>query len=69
MTRRPAVRPGDLIVFSGTPHLIATVDERNVFGEPIARTADGWGITLDSDGSLNIPNPNDRWCHIPKEEA
>lgn len=69
MTGRPVVRPGDIIVFSGTPHMIATVDERNGFGDPIARAADGWGITLDTDGSFNCPQPNDRWCHIQGEAA
>jgi hypothetical protein len=54
------VRPGDVIVFLGAPHLIASVDERTKDGNPIARAADGWGITLWEDGFHRIPCPNDR---------
>lgn len=58
------VRPGDIVMFSGSPHLIASTDERTKAGNPIARAADGWGITLETDGTLRIPQPNERWCVI-----
>lgn len=68
MTTRPRVQLGDVIVFSGTPHLVDSIEERTAFDCPIARSADGWGISLDPDGTLNIPSPNERWQHIPVGE-
>jgi hypothetical protein len=48
------VRPGDVVVFLSRPHLIMSVDERNAFGDPIARTDDGWGIALMDGVSLDV---------------
>jgi hypothetical protein len=49
--KRPAdIAAGDVVVFMGTPHLIAEVEPYThpTIGETqgIARAADGWGITL-----------------------
>lgn len=65
--KRP-VQPGDVIVFSGRPHLIVSTDHRTKAGNPVARAADGWGISLDEDGTLSIPQPNERWCVIHRED-
>jgi hypothetical protein len=67
-TARP-VRPGDIVVFSGTPHLIVSTDARTKAGNPIAKAADGWGISLEADGTLSIPCPNERWCVIHAEDV
>ena len=42
----PDIRPGDLIHFLGTWHRVSTLD-RTAAGLPVARAADGWGITLE----------------------
>lgn len=61
------VRPGDVVVFSGTPHLVASTDQRTKDGNPIAKAADGWGIALHADGTLRMPSSNERWCVIHTE--
>lgn len=65
------VRPGDIVMFSGHPHLIASTDKRTKAGDPVAKAADGWGITLRPDCTLRIPSPNERWCviHANQEAA
>lgn len=46
------IEVGDVLVFSGTPHRVATIEDYThevvTSGEPwrIARASDGWGITL-----------------------
>jgi len=62
------VQVGEIVVFSGTPHMISTI-ERSELGTLIARAADGWGISLTADGVLCIPNPNERWCLIRRSQA
>lgn len=60
----PPVRPGDVIVHLGTPHLIDRIDHQ-ADGTPVARAADGWGITLSDDGRHRVPQPHERNCHLP----
>lgn len=44
------VKPGDVILFLGTPHLIETIEPYTHPTVPecfaVARASDGWGITL-----------------------
>lgn len=49
--RAEDIAPGDVVLFLGTPHVVADVEP---YTHPtvgpmvgIARAADGWGITLD----------------------
>ena len=46
------VAAGDIVVFLGTPHLVAEIEPYThpTLGKMvgIARAADGWGITLDT---------------------
>lgn len=50
LRRAEDLRPGDVVVFLGTPHLVSRIEEYThpafpeAFG--IARASDGWGISL-----------------------
>jgi hypothetical protein len=41
------IQAADIIHFLGHDHLIVSTDERNGFGDRIARAANGWGIALE----------------------
>lgn len=57
--RSDEVRPGDIVMFLGTPHLIARIDPPApdcpfpwVIG--YARASNGWGITLAEGGRTEV---------------
>lgn len=58
------VRPGDVIVFLGAPHLIDDVVDVGCPYGPHARAADGWGICLPG-GRFTPPSPDANTRHVP----
>jgi len=59
MKRIPAseVRPGDVVCFLGSPHLITAIDPYTGpfdFIVGVARDAHGWGISLEDGAYLDV---------------
>ncbi len=51
------IKPGDVVMFLGTPHLIDRIEAYDGpfdFIHGIARAADGWGISLETGATLTI---------------
>lgn len=54
------VRVGDEVHFLGRSHIIVDTSETNGWGDPVARAADGWGITIQPGIDLTITKRIDR---------